>query len=84
MSEEEKSREEAKAEEYENVKTIKPHIQSPSLRSLRKVTPPEMLPIDEDYSDLAGDEDGESRLREKVASLKVRGCPTVSGLTSDD
>lgn len=60
-------------DETENIKTIKPDAKTASsLRSLRKITPPEMRPIIEDYSDLAGDDEGEDFLLEKVASFKVR------------
>ncbi|KAG8897651.1 hypothetical protein FRB99_008009, partial [Tulasnella sp. 403] len=71
-SEEEKGPSDEKHEENDNLKTIRPDTRSPSLRSLRKVTPPDMCHIVEDYSDLAGDEDGELLLRERVADFKAR------------
>ncbi|KAG8846902.1 hypothetical protein FRB96_001747 [Tulasnella sp. 330] len=72
MVEEDKTQEDAKAEEYENVKTIKPDVRNSSLRSLRKVPQLEMPPIIEDYSDLAGDDDAEQLLQEKVAKFKAK------------
>lgn len=69
--EEDKTQEDAKAEEYDNVKTIKPDARSSSLRSLRKVPQLDMPPIIEDYSDLADDDEGELLLQEKVAKFKV-------------
>lgn len=74
ISDGDKSQTEDRAtDEPDNAKTIKADSKSPSIRSLRKVTSPDMGPIIEDYSDLAGDDDGELLLQEKVANFKVRG-----------
>ncbi|KAG9000575.1 hypothetical protein FRB90_011783 [Tulasnella sp. 427] len=71
-AEDEKSPADEKPDEPDNAKTIRPDAQSPSLRSLRKVTPNEMAPIVEDYSDLAGEDDDDFILQERVAKFKAR------------
>lgn len=71
MAEEDKTQDDAKVEDYDNVKTIKPDVRSSSLRSLRKVPQLDMPPIIEDYSDLADDDEAGLLLQEKVAKFKV-------------
>lgn len=72
-SEDEKPQLDEKHDEPDNAKTIRPDAQSPSLRSLRKVTPSsEMSPIVEDYSDLAGEDDDDIILQERVAKFKAK------------
>ncbi|KAG8995688.1 hypothetical protein FRB94_008863 [Tulasnella sp. JGI-2019a] len=71
-TEENKLQDDTKADEFDNVKTIKPDARNASLRSLKKVPPTEMPPIIEDYSDLADDEEGELLLQEKVAKFKAK------------
>ncbi|KAG8969493.1 hypothetical protein FRC03_002354, partial [Tulasnella sp. 419] len=79
-ADEDKSQLEDKADD--NLKTIRPNARSPSLSSLRRVTP-DMSPIVEDYSDLAGDEDEELHLQEKVADFKLKNS-TRKGLFHPD
>lgn len=62
--------EDEKPEHDDNAQTIKPINRSPSSASLLKPPPIDMVPIVEDYSDLAGD-DEEFQLREKVEHFKV-------------
>ena len=71
VSDDEKPQVDEKPDEPDNAKTIRPDAQSPSLRSLRKVTPTDMSPIVEDYSDLAGEDDDDFILQERVAKFKV-------------
>ncbi len=54
-----------------NSRTIKADPASPALRSLRKMASREIGAAVEDYSDLAGGDDGDLLLQAKVANFKV-------------
>jgi hypothetical protein len=66
-TEEDTAKHESVAEE--NSRTIRPPTKSP-ISQVSKLPPEDLSIIDEDYSDLAGDDD--DTLAEKVADFKVR------------